>query len=323
MSSPDHPRRRRRAVPERHRRLARRPIIGWITETDAADWRQARAELELDRDGDVESHTIEGGTSTQVAWPFAPLAPREDVPLRVRVTGEDGGEGAWSEPRRIFAGFLGDGEWTADDDRPRGPAEHGAARLPAHRVRRRRRRCARATLYATAVGVYQAAINGDDVDDQVMKPGWTPYQYAHDPRDDRRHRPRRARDATRSACGSPARGRPSGSASARTPARIYGDQPRFAAQLLIEYADGRSEWVTTDAAWRGVDRTASPRAASTTASTTTPARRSSTPTGVASPTPGFDDSAWAPAAERDADRRARGARLAVRAAPRGAAGASR
>ena len=27
------------------------PTIGWITETDAADWRQARAELELTRDG--------------------------------------------------------------------------------------------------------------------------------------------------------------------------------------------------------------------------------------------------------------------------------
>ena len=27
------------------------PIIGWITETDTPDWRQARAELELDRGG--------------------------------------------------------------------------------------------------------------------------------------------------------------------------------------------------------------------------------------------------------------------------------
>ena len=35
----------------------------------------------------------------------------------------------------------------------------------------------RATLYATAVGVYQVALNGTDVDDQVMKPGWTPFQY--------------------------------------------------------------------------------------------------------------------------------------------------
>ena len=51
----------------------------------------------------------------------------------------------------------------------------------------------RATLYATAVGVYQAAVNGTDVDDQVMKPGWTPYPVPHDPRDDRRHRPRSRR----------------------------------------------------------------------------------------------------------------------------------
>ena len=94
----------------------------------------------------------------------------------MRVTGDRRRPGEWSEPRRIFAGFLGDGEWTADADRPRRPAEHAQ---PAY-LRTEfdvAAPVARATLYATAVGVYQAALNGADVDDQVMKPGWTPYQY--------------------------------------------------------------------------------------------------------------------------------------------------
>ena len=34
---------------------------------------------------------------------------------------------------------------------------------------------AKATLFATAHGVYQAEINGTEVDDHVLKPGWTAY----------------------------------------------------------------------------------------------------------------------------------------------------
>src|SRR6478752_3263241 len=223
------------------------PIIGWIADTDAADWRQARAELELDHDGERQSHVVEGRTSTQVSWPFAPLAPRDDVTLRVRVTGEDGVQGEWSEPRRIFAGFLG-GEWDAATIGLSNPASEGQpgylrtefdAAAPV----------ARATLYATAVGSYQVAVNGTDVDDQVMKPGWTPYQF-------------RTIHETTDVTGLVHEGgnaigvRLAGAWGTehfgfRENSRlIYGDQPRFAAQLLVEYADGTSEWVKTDASWQ-------------------------------------------------------------------------
>ncbi|GAA1974839.1 alpha-L-rhamnosidase [Microbacterium pumilum] len=223
------------------------PIVGWITETDAANWLQAGAELELDRAGTIESHTVEGRASTQIAWPFAPLAPRDDVTLRVRVTGEDGQQGPWSEPRRIFAGFL-DGEWQATTVGLADPQEHAQ---PAY-LRTEfdiASTVSRATLYATAVGVYQVALNGADVDDQVMKPGWTPYQY-------------RTIHETTDVTGliTPGRNaigvRLAGAWGTehfgfRENARlIYGSQPRFAAQLLLEYADGSAEWVVTDAAWR-------------------------------------------------------------------------
>ena len=96
------------------------PIIGWITETDAADWRQARAELAARPRRRASSRTSSrAGRRRRSRGRSRRSSPREEVTLRVRVTGEDGGQGAWSEPRRIFAGFLGDGEWTRDDDRPR------------------------------------------------------------------------------------------------------------------------------------------------------------------------------------------------------------
>ncbi len=34
------------------------------------------------------------------------------------------------------------------------------------------------------------------------------------------------------------------------PRQQYGDRPRFLGQIQIEFADGQTEWVTTDASWR-------------------------------------------------------------------------
>jgi alpha-L-rhamnosidase len=223
------------------------PHIGWVTETDAAGWRQARAELALARGDGEESHVVEGAASVQVAWPFAPLEPRERVALRVRVTGADGATGPWSAPRAIVGGFLGEGEWRAaaiglaDPDGPGQPAYLRTEFDVTGDV-------AAATLYATAVGVYQAAINGADVDDQVLKPGWTPYaeRTVHE-----------TTDVTallvpgRNALGVRLAGawatEQFGFRENAQP--IYGDQPRFAAQLRIDYADGSSAVIATDDAW--------------------------------------------------------------------------
>ncbi len=224
------------------------PIIGWITETDAADWGQARAELQLDRDGSFETHGVEGSASTQIAWPFAPLAPRDDVDAaRTR------------DRRRRRAGAV---ERAAADLRRIPRATSGTRRRsgsPTLPNRRSLPTCApsstcsgpvaRATLYATAVGVYQVALNGADVDDQVMKPGWTPFQYRtiHETTD-----VTGLLDEGRNAIGVRlAGGWGTEHFGFRENSRlIYGDQPRFAAQLLIEYVDGTSEWLRTDAAWR-------------------------------------------------------------------------
>ena len=111
-----------------------------------------------------------------VDWPFAPLAPRDDVRLRVRVTGSDGVTSDWSEPLRIRAGFLAEGEWVAAPiglAAPAAEAQPGLARTEFEIAGE----VASAVLYATGLGVYQASVNGADVDDQVLKPGWTPYQW--------------------------------------------------------------------------------------------------------------------------------------------------
>jgi alpha-L-rhamnosidase len=224
------------------------PVLGWITETDISGWRQAAAELRLSRASGEETSVIEGRESSGVPWPFTPLAPREQVFVTVRTRGEDGSASDWSAPQRIFAGFLGAGEWQAETIGLPAPAAHGQ---PAFL-----RTCfvvdgvvSRAILYATAVGVYQAALNGVDVDDQVLKPGWTAYEerVIHETTD--------VTDLLvegENAIGVRLAGAWAtevyGFSRHRGPK--YAEQPRFAAQLRIDYADGRVAVVPTDARWR-------------------------------------------------------------------------
>ncbi|MFC8680320.1 family 78 glycoside hydrolase catalytic domain [Microbacterium ureisolvens] len=224
------------------------PEIGWRIRTDTPDWRQAAAEVEVTRGEGVSSHRIEGRASTRIAWPFPPLEPREEASLRVRVTGADGVTGEWSEPRRVVAGFLGEGEWQAATIGLPSPAETAQ---PAY-LRAEFEvtgPVARGTLYATALGVYQVAIDGVDVDDQVMKPGWTPYaQRTIHETTDVTALLREGRNAIGvRLAGAWATERYGFRDNARP---LYADQPRFAGQVLIEYADGSSQWVRTDASWQ-------------------------------------------------------------------------
>jgi len=224
------------------------PALSWMTHSATPDWIQARAEIELRAEGAVRIHTIDGRASVRVPWPFPPLAERDRVQIRVRVTGQDGESSGWSDPRPLTAGFLAKGEWVAHTIAVADPTRYAQ---PA--VLRREFRITspvrRATLYATAAGAYQVELNGADIDDQVLKPGWTPFD---------RRRVHDTTDVTGSLvvgenaiavrlAGGWATERYGFGDGARP---VYAEQPAFAAQLLIEYADGSSELLITDEQWK-------------------------------------------------------------------------
>ena len=224
------------------------PRLSWRTVTDVPDWTQQSAELELTTPSGTQTASLPGSGSVLLDWPFTPLAPRDDVRLRVRVTGSDGATSDWSQPLRIRAGFLAEGEWVAAPigfAAPAAEAQPGLARTEFEVAGE----VASAVLYATGLGVYQASVNGTDVDDQVLKPGWTPYQWrlVHETTD--------VTDlvvAGTNALGIRFAG---GWATERygfrgQAAPFYTDQPTVAGQLVITYADGRRQVVATDEAWR-------------------------------------------------------------------------
>ncbi len=107
----------------------------------------------------------------------------------------------------------------------------------------------RARLYATALGLYEVSINGKKAGDQVFAPGWTDYkkrvQY-------------QTYDVTAllksgdNAVGAIlADGWYAGNVGWGGVRNHYGSLPMFRARLDVEYADGTSETVVTDASWKG------------------------------------------------------------------------
>ncbi len=224
-----------------------RPRVSWVTRSDVPGWRQLAAELAWDDGARTVNFQVDEDASVLVAWPFADLVPRQQGTLRVRVQGADGWS-EWSQERPVVAAFLDSGEWQARFIGLPAPSRHAQPVLLRHEFEVAPG-LVRATLYATALGAYQAQVNGQAVDDQLLKPGWTPYQYrlVHETTD-----VTEALKPGRNALGVTLTGgwytESFGFQGLAKP--FYGEQPSFAGQLLLDYADGTSTWVATGPDWQ-------------------------------------------------------------------------
>ncbi|WP_394552048.1 family 78 glycoside hydrolase catalytic domain [Agromyces sp. MMS24-JH15] len=153
------------------------PRLSWRLTTGT----QTAYEIEVrHRDGRSERVRVESGDVLYRPWPFAPLASRESVDLRVRSRLDGAGEfGSWSEPLRVEAGLLEESDWQVDWVSPSVEAPHDGPR-PAHLLRAEFSvdgEIRRARLYATAHGVYDVEINGAAASDEVLAPGWSSYRH--------------------------------------------------------------------------------------------------------------------------------------------------
>ncbi len=233
-----------------------RPRLSWIVETETQGWHQAAYEIEAyDVDGNLRGQTgrVESDQSVLVNWPFEPLSSRARVTVRTRVWGRNGQESAWSDPASIEVGLLHAEDWTArfvgpdwDEDLTKAqPAPLLRHEFDVHSGVKSAR------LYISALGVYEARLNGTVIGDHVMAPGWTSYK----------HRLRyQTFDVTdllqegRNALGAMLgdgwfRGR-LGFAGGRR--NIYGDRLALLAQMEITYADGTTDRIVTDESWRAI-----------------------------------------------------------------------
>ncbi|MPY58734.1 Bacterial alpha-L-rhamnosidase [Streptomyces spongiae] len=206
---------------------------------------------------------------TDASW----KATDKEPPAGWREVGFDDGD--W--PAARVAAAWGGGPWGRVV-----PVSYAATQLR-HEFRLPRRKVVRARLYATALGLYEAHLNGRRVGRDQLAPGWTDYrtrvQY-------------QAYDVTTlvrpgaNAIGAYlAPGWYAGNVGMFGPGQ-YGQHPSLLAQLEVEYADGTSERITSGTDWRAA---AGPITAADLLSGETYDARKETGGWTS---PGFDDASW-------------------------------
>jgi alpha-L-rhamnosidase len=209
-----------------------------------------REALAADRSDLWDSGRVESAATAQVEYEGRALGSRQRACWRVRSFDADGEASPWSEVARFEVGLLERSDWRASfiASPIMGSPQHSPA-VPALRRRFQvDKPVRRARLYATALGLYQAEINGSPVGDWELMPGWTAF--------DRRVRYQVCDVAAALRPGENAIGALLGDgwycgylglSNAR---EGYGERPALIAQLEIEYDDGTSATVVTDGDWR-------------------------------------------------------------------------
>ncbi|MCH7904035.1 MAG: family 78 glycoside hydrolase catalytic domain [Armatimonadetes bacterium] len=225
-----------------------RPILSWVLDGDVRQvaYRivvssRAGGEPDLWDSGRVESDQTFG-----IAYGGLPLQPLQVAFWRVMVCdGEWSTEAQW---KRAPDGWCA--EWIGWDEPIR--QECSDLFLPPPRCLRTEFSVERpiqcATLYATALGIFETEINGRRVGQEWFAPGWTDYTK-------RVHY--RAYDVTslitkgENAIGATLMdGWYAGYLGFKPERDQYGDQTRFSCMLVLEYRDGEVERVVTSADWR-------------------------------------------------------------------------
>ncbi len=175
-----------------------KPRFSWKlkpSDPAARDIRQTAYEIEVTRGDEVvwNSGKVTSAGTDQIEYAGEPLASRDRAKWRVRVWG-NGGESTWSEVTTFGVGLLKMEDWSAlwissQDDHSFtttenvqnfiGEPKRGTLTVtPAKLFRKDFESPAvvRATVHATALGVYTLEINGQRVSDERLAPGWSAYQ---------------------------------------------------------------------------------------------------------------------------------------------------
>ena len=228
-----------------------RPRLAWQMRTRRRGARQTAYQIVAqDETGEAlwDSGKIASEQSSQVEYGGPPLHSRQRVTWRVRVW-DEGGVSVLSRPAWWEMGLLERADWSAGWIQG-GLAGGPRTSVPAPLLRRSftlDKPVASARLYISALGLFEARLNGQRVGEDALAPGWTEYA-------------KRVRYHAYDVGGLLAAGENvigallgdgwySGHVGFQGRQR-YGDRPRLIAQLEITHNDGSRTTVITDTGWR-------------------------------------------------------------------------
>jgi alpha-L-rhamnosidase len=235
----------------------RLPRLSWKLRSSQRGARQqayrivcAPSEDSLEATGELlwDSGRVASDQSHLVAYGGPALRSGQRVSWRVTVWDESGAE-ATSAPAWWEMGLLERSDWQAHWlGAPLAGGAHTPSPAPYFRTAFHvDRPIAAARLYITAIGVYEASLNGARVGDDLLTPGWTDYnkrvQYqAYDLTD----QVQQGDNVLGALLGD---GWGAGHVGWGERQR-YVDRPRLLAQLQLRYQDGGTQTIVSDGSWR-------------------------------------------------------------------------
>ncbi|HWH68380.1 MAG TPA: family 78 glycoside hydrolase catalytic domain, partial [Candidatus Sulfotelmatobacter sp.] len=250
------------------------PRLTWLVESSERGQRQTAYQilvasdektLKADRGDLWDSGKVISGETVNIVYQGKPLTSRQLCYWKVQVWDKDGKVSGWSQPARWSVGLLQPQDWQAQyiSFRDTTPVFKDAKSLflpPARQYRKEfsaSKSLRRATIYATALGIYELHLNGQRVGDVCFAPGWTDYhQRAYYQTLDVTPLVKKGANAFGAwvadgwYSGYIGFGLLTGIGTERIGRYTYGKTPAVMAQLEIEYSDGSHDTIVTDNSWK-------------------------------------------------------------------------
>jgi alpha-L-rhamnosidase len=234
-----------------------KPRISWIFEGNAIDWTQKGYDIEITQgaDGVPNVFNVDSSDSVLVPWPGPPLKSAESASVRARAHGDNGNTSTgWSAAFTVETGLLSSEDWSgavpiaADRTTEIQTAKRPILFRKAFEIASSTSKVSSARLYITALGLYEAEINGMRVGDLVLAPGYQSYNHRHvyDTYDVTKQ-VRAGKNAIGVTVGE---GWYAGRLGLKRNARnLYGDTLGLIALLVVTSTDGSKMIIKTDTSW--------------------------------------------------------------------------
>ncbi len=196
-----------------------------------------------------DSGKVKSDQSTHIPYRGPTLTSRQRVFWRVRIWDENDQPTEWSNPAWFEMGLLAESDWVAQWI---GNPLVGGPRTPVpspyfHMDFSVEGEIVSARLYITALGIYEANLNGQRVGADVFAPGWTDYnQRIHYQTYDITALLKAGSNTMVAVVGD---GWYCGNTEWRG-RQLYGDRPKLLAQLEINLTNGKTQIIATDDTWK-------------------------------------------------------------------------
>ena len=251
-----------------------KPRLNWRVASNERGQKQtayrllvASSPAALARDeGDLwDSGKVESRRTIHVEYEGKPLVSRQHCYWKVKSWDRDGVATDWSKPASWSMGLLREADWSAKyiSYRDKTPVfkDRNSLFLPPARQYRKEfstsKKIKRATIYATALGVYELELNGQRLGDAYFAPGWTDYhQRAYYNTYDVTVAVREGDNvigvnvADGWYSGYVGFGLLTGIGTEQIGRYTYGKTPSLMVQLEVEYEDGSRKIIVTDNSWK-------------------------------------------------------------------------